>query len=192
MARWERAGKSWRSSSDLRFQNSNGSWVGKKYNYLGGKRKEKGPNEEVQSKPTWILKSNIDFNPKFLAKPGDNFLKPESKNASFKGAPSPIKAQEASREGLLSPSQAQVKESIFLPIKQSTQGGERAPDKQSVSSLVPQAVHGLAAKFFSPKEHRRGSSLPPRLETTNFTTEEGVDKVVSRASGLRKRVFLLG
>ena len=88
---------------------------------------------------------------------------------------------------MLSPSQAQVKESLFLPIKQSTQGGERAPDKHSVSSLVAQAVHGLVAEFFSPKERRRGSSLPLRLEMTNFTTEEGFGEVVSRAFGLRKR-----
>ena len=116
----EKTGKSWRSSSDLRFQNSNGSWVGQKYNNLGGKRKEKGLNEEVQSKATWLLKSSIDFMPKFLAKPRDNFLKSESKNALFKGAISLIKAQEARKEGLLSPSQAQVKESLFLSIKQST------------------------------------------------------------------------
>ena len=88
----KKAGKSWRSSSDLRFQNSNGLWVGQEYNSLRGKRKEKGLNEEVQSKPSCFLKPNTDFKPKYLAKPRDNFLRLESKTASFKGSLSPIKA----------------------------------------------------------------------------------------------------
>ena len=62
----------------------------------------------------------------------------------------------------------------------------------SPASIALISHPNLAIEFFSLKERRRGSSLPPRLESTNFTTEEGVDKVVSKDFGPRKMGVLLG